>query len=122
MEEYGYKILDIKHELYKRTVLLVWENLNDGNECLTCRTFTAGGKPLIRKQVYPLRIGNIDQERIPLGFYGENYGNWMSNSVFYIIGGGSTLATVLAILSFICSVSLFSVLCLLLSQQCLWFC
>ena len=37
---------------------------------------------------------------IRLGSHGEDYGSWMSNPVFYIIGGITALAVVLAILSF----------------------
>ena len=40
------------------------------------------------------------QENIRLGTHGEDYGSWMSNPVFYIIGGMGDLATVLAVLSF----------------------
>ncbi len=40
------------------------------------------------------------QENIRLGTHGEDYGSWMSNSVFYIIGGIGVLAAVLAVLSF----------------------
>ena len=40
------------------------------------------------------------QAEIRLGSHGEDYGSWMSNPVFYIIGGITALAGVLAILSF----------------------
>ena len=40
------------------------------------------------------------QAEIRLGSHGEDYGSWMSNPVFYIIGGITALAVVLAILSF----------------------
>ena len=40
------------------------------------------------------------QENIRLGTHGEDYGSWMSNPVFYIIGGIEVLAAVLAVLSF----------------------
>ena len=40
------------------------------------------------------------QAEIRLGSHGENYGSWMSNPVFYIIGGITALAVVLAVLSF----------------------
>ena len=40
------------------------------------------------------------QENIRLGTHGEDYGSWMSNPVFYIIGGIGFLAAVLAVLSF----------------------
>ena len=40
------------------------------------------------------------QENIRLGTHGEDYGSWMSNPVFYIIGGITALAVVLAVLSF----------------------
>ena len=40
------------------------------------------------------------QENIRLGTHGEDYGSWMSNPVFYIIGGIGVLTAVLAVLSF----------------------
>ena len=40
------------------------------------------------------------QAEIRLDSHGEDYGSWMSNPVFYIIGGITALAVVLAILSF----------------------
>ena len=40
------------------------------------------------------------QAEIRLGSHGEDYGSWMSNPVFYIIGGITALAVVLAVLSF----------------------
>ena len=40
------------------------------------------------------------QAEIRLGSHGEDYGSWMSNPVFYIIGGIAALAVVLAALSF----------------------
>ena len=40
------------------------------------------------------------QENIRLGTHGEDYGSWMSNPVFYIIGSITALAVVLAVLSF----------------------
>ena len=40
------------------------------------------------------------QTAIRLGTHGENYGNWMSNPVFYMIGGLLALAVALAVLSF----------------------
>ena len=42
----------------------------------------------------------LKQENIRLGTHGEDYGSWMSNPVFYIIGGITALAVVLAVLSF----------------------
>ena len=62
------------------------------------------------------------QENIRLGTHGEDYGSWMSNPVFYIIGGIGVLAAVLAVLSFMYYMSLFLVFCLLLSQSQFWFC
>lgn len=38
----------------------------------------------------------LKQENIRLGTHGEDYGSWMSNPVFYIIGGIGILAAVLA--------------------------
>ena len=40
------------------------------------------------------------QKGIRLGTHGEKYGNWMSNPVFYMVGGLLALAVVLAALSF----------------------
>ena len=43
---------------------------------------------------------NYQQAAIRLGTHGENYGSWMSNPVFYVVGGLFALAVVLAVLSF----------------------
>lgn len=40
------------------------------------------------------------QEKIHLGTHGEDYGSWMSNPVFYMIGGCAVIAIVLTILFF----------------------
>lgn len=40
------------------------------------------------------------QETIRLGTHGEKYGNWMSATVFYMMGGLLALAVVLAVLAF----------------------
>ncbi|MBS6803813.1 MAG: SAM-dependent methyltransferase, partial [Clostridiales bacterium] len=40
------------------------------------------------------------QKDISLGSHGEDYGSWMTNPVFYIIGGITALDMVLATLSF----------------------
>ena len=40
------------------------------------------------------------QKAIRLGTHGEDYGSWMSNPVFYMVGGLAVLAVLLAILSF----------------------
>ena len=42
----------------------------------------------------------IKQENIHLGRHGEDYGNWMSNPVFYMAGGLLAITAVLAVLSF----------------------
>ena len=42
----------------------------------------------------------MEQKKIKLGTHGEQYGNWMSKPVFYMLGAGLVLAAVLAILSF----------------------
>ena len=42
---------------------------------------------------------NYQQAAIRLGTHGENYGSWMSNPVFYVVGGLFALAVVLAVLS-----------------------
>ena len=41
------------------------------------------------------------QEEIHLGAHGEDYGSWMSNPVFYMVGGLLVLSVVLAMLSFV---------------------
>ena len=51
-----------------------------------------------KKNMYCLLY--TSQAEIRLGSHGEDYGSWMSNHVFYIIGGITALAVVLAILSF----------------------
>src|SRR5699024_674207 len=40
------------------------------------------------------------QKVVRLGTNGEDYGNWMSDPVFYMVGGLTTLAVLLAVLSF----------------------
>lgn len=40
------------------------------------------------------------QKKIKVGTHGEDYGSWMSNPVFYMIGGLLALSAVLAALSF----------------------
>ena len=40
------------------------------------------------------------QNVIHLGTHGEDYGSWMSNPVFYMVGGLTALAALLAVLSF----------------------
>ena len=40
------------------------------------------------------------QEQIRVGTHGEDYGSWMSNSVFYFFGGMALIALVLTVLSF----------------------
>lgn len=47
-----------------------------------------------------MRITKAEQERISLGTHGEDYGNWMSNPVFYILGGITILAAALTVISF----------------------
>ena len=41
------------------------------------------------------------QKAIRLGTHGEDYGSWMSNPVFYMVGGLAALAALLAVLSFV---------------------
>ena len=43
---------------------------------------------------------NSRQEKIRLGTHGEDYGSWMSNPVFYVVGALLALSVVLAVLSF----------------------
>lgn len=47
-----------------------------------------------------MRTTKAEQERISLGTHGEDYGNWMSNPVFYILGGITILAAALTVISF----------------------
>ena len=42
----------------------------------------------------------MKQSGIKLGTHGEQYGNWMSNPVFYTLGGVIVVTALLAILSF----------------------
>ena len=66
------------------------------------------------------------QENIRLGTHGEDYGSWMSNPVFYIIGGIGVLTAVLAVLSFyVLHVAVLGVLFTVLDHMdqaavCLW--
>ena len=62
------------------------------------------------------------QENIRLGTHGEDYGSWMSNPVFYIIGGIGFWPLCWLSSLFMYYMSLFLVFCLLLSQSHFWFC
>ena len=42
----------------------------------------------------------MNQKNIKIGTHGEQYGNWMSNPVFYMLGGVIAAAALLSILSF----------------------
>lgn len=42
----------------------------------------------------------MDQKNIKIGTHGEQYGNWMSNPVFYMLGGVIAVTAILTILSF----------------------
>ena len=42
----------------------------------------------------------MNQKNIKIGTHGEQYGNWMSNPVFYMLGGVIAAAALLAVLSF----------------------
>lgn len=42
----------------------------------------------------------MNQKEIKIGTHGEQYGNWMSKPVFYMLGGGIAVAAVLTALSF----------------------
>lgn len=57
------------------------------------------------------------QKMIRLGTHGEDYGSWMSNPVFYMIGGLLALSAVLAALSFPCFILPRSASCSLLPQR-----
>lgn len=43
---------------------------------------------------------NVSQNKIKLGTHNENYGNWMSNPIFYIIGGMLIVALTFTAISF----------------------
>ena len=47
-----------------------------------------------------MKQNQVQQKEIRLGAHGENYGSWMSNPVFYVVGGLFALAVVLTVLSF----------------------
>ena len=47
-----------------------------------------------------MKQNQVQQKEIRLGTHGENYGSWMSNPVFYVVGGLFALAVVLTVLSF----------------------
>lgn len=47
-----------------------------------------------------MKNNQIRQSEIFLGTHGENYGSWMSNPVFYMVGGLLILSALLAALSF----------------------
>ena len=47
-----------------------------------------------------MKNGRKKQEQIHLCAHGEDYGNWMSNPVFYILGGITILAAALTVISF----------------------
>lgn len=42
----------------------------------------------------------MENRKIELGTHGEEYGNWMSNPVFYMLGGRILLSALLTILAF----------------------
>ena len=44
--------------------------------------------------------GAVSKEKIRIGTHGEDYGNWMSNPVFYMLGALLTLSIVLTVMSF----------------------
>ena len=47
-----------------------------------------------------MKQNQVQQKEIRLGTHGEHYGSWMSNPVFYVVGGLFALAVVLTVLSF----------------------
>ena len=54
----------------------------------------------IGQEMVQMKQHQKQQKIIRLGTHGEDYGSWMSNPVFYMIGGLLTLSAVLAALSF----------------------
>ena len=69
-----------------------------------------------------MKQNQVQQKEIRLGTHGEDYGSWMSNPVFYVIGALLALSVVLAVLSFWCSISPRSASCSLLPQRRCWPC
>ena len=68
----------------------------------------------------------IDQKEIRVGTHGENYGNWMSNPVFYMLGGIAALAAILMIVFFtVCRILIlgivFAVILAVLIGVMIWF-
>ena len=47
-----------------------------------------------------LKSINKTQQQIRIGTHGEDYGSWMSNPVFYLVGSLTLIAAALAVLSF----------------------
>ena len=47
-----------------------------------------------------MKQNQVQQKAIRLGTHGEDYGSWMSNPVFYVVGALLALSAVLAVLSF----------------------
>ena len=72
-----------------------------------------------------MRKQQLPQENIRLGTHGENYGSWMSNPVFFLVGGGGALSAALAVLSYlvfhnIVFTALFSLITMLLFCLLIW--
>ena len=61
----------------------------------------AEGEDYFNKEEISMKPNQLPQERIRLGAHGEDYGSWMSNPVFYIVGGMAVLAAFMAALSFL---------------------
>lgn len=61
----------------------------------------AEGEDYFNKEEISMKPNQLPQERIRLGAHGEDYGSWMSNPVFYIVGGMAVLAALTAALSFL---------------------
>ena len=47
-----------------------------------------------------MKQNQVQQKEIRLRTHGEDYGSWMSNPVFYVVGALLALSVVLAVLSF----------------------
>ena len=45
-------------------------------------------------------VDDMKRANVTIGTHGEQYGNWMSNPVFYMFGAGIALAAALTVLSF----------------------
>lgn len=52
-----------------------------------------------------MKPNQVQQKEIRLGTHGEDYGSWMSNPVFYVVGALLALSVVLRCCHLRCSIS-----------------